>query len=189
MRPLMFSTALAMTATALCAAPALARDRDDTFRITANQVVDMADARIAQLKADLRLTPDQDKNWGPLQSAMHDMAVRRADRMTKLREQRTAADPAAQPPAAQPPADRDARVRDDRDYRDRDSRADRDAPLDLAAELRRRADDMTARAEDYRKFADAAGPLYGSLDDGQRRRFLAFVARNMFDEGEVRSRR
>ena len=205
MRTNLLTLALVAT-TALAAVPASARDRDyrdrETFVVTPNQVVDMADARIAQLKADLRLNPDQDKNWGSLQNALHAMAQRRADRMTKLREQRSAAatetapgttapGPTAAPANLDPNAppadmrdrearDRDARDRDTRDRADRDSR-DRAAP-DMVAEMRRQADAMTDRAEDYRKFADAAVPLYGSLDEGQKRRFVAFAQRNLMEE-------
>ena len=68
------------------------------------------------------------------------------------------------------------RARNDRD------RDNRDRAPDLVAEMRDRADIMTARADDFRKFADAAGPLYGSLDDRQKRRFLAFVQMNMMDD-------
>jgi hypothetical protein len=58
------------------------RDRDEMCRQTANQILDVADARIARFKADLRLTPDQSKNWGAVQTALHDMEQRRADRLS-----------------------------------------------------------------------------------------------------------
>jgi hypothetical protein len=41
----------------------------------ANQISNEVDARIAQLKASLRLTPDQEKNWPGLQSSIHDYGV------------------------------------------------------------------------------------------------------------------
>src|SRR5580765_5877266 len=92
MRHFLLMTALTAGVTAMTAAPLAARDRDrdEVFRITPNQIVDMADARIAQLKADLRLTHEQYKNGGTFQSARHDMAQQRADRMTKMREHRAA---------------------------------------------------------------------------------------------------
>lgn len=173
MRHVLLMTAMAAVVTAATPLSARDRDRDDVVRITPNQIVDMADARIAQLKADLRLTPDQDRNWGSFQSALHDMAQRRADRMTKLREQRSAQTdtPATAPvdPNAKPA---DTRVRNERD----------DPAPDLVADMRDRADLMSARADDFRKFADASGPLYGSLDDRQKRRFFAFVQMNMMDD-------
>ena len=41
----------------------------------ANQISNEVDARIAQLKASLRLTADQEKNWTGLQSAIHDYGI------------------------------------------------------------------------------------------------------------------
>jgi hypothetical protein len=41
----------------------------------ANQISNEVDARIAQLKASLRLTANQEKNWPGLQSAIHDYGV------------------------------------------------------------------------------------------------------------------
>lgn len=198
MRNVILGGVLLATTAIVTAVPLAAQDRGrgDTFVVTSNQVVDMADARIAQLKADLRLTPDQDKNWGSFQTALHDMAQRRADRMQQMREQRSAAANTAAatpaPNAVTPANDPNARPRDDlRDNRDvRERRADRDrdrdrdadrAP-DIVADMRRQADDLTAKADDYRKFADASGPLYTSLDDGQKGRFLAFTQRNMMDD-------
>ena len=185
MRHVLLMTAMAAAVTAATPLSARDRDRDDVFRITPNQIVDMADARIAQLKADLRLTPDQDKNWGSFQNALHDMAQRRADRMTRVREARSAQTDPAQPvpPSTAPaPADPNAKPIDDRDIRARNDRDDRDRAPDLAADMRNRADMMSARADDFRKFADASGPLYNSLDDRQKRRFLAFVQMNMMDD-------
>ena len=206
-KPLVFGAALLSASAMTVPLAAQDRVRDDTFTITANQIVDMADARIAQLKADLRLTPDQDKNWGSFQSALHDMALRRGDRMTKLRDQRngTTTDAAAPAPApvvgtapapvvgTAPVTDPAARPRDDRDMRDaRDARDRRDmrdsdryrAP-DLVGDLRRQADDLAAKSDDFRKFADAAGPLYTSLNDGQKGRFLAYVQRNLLEDPMV----
>ena len=184
MRHFLLMTTLAAGVTAMTAAPLAAhpRDRDDVVRITPNQIVDMADARIAQLKADLRLTPDQDKNWGSFQNALHDMAQRRADRMTKVREQRSVQTDQANPPPAGTAPDANAKPTEDRDMRARNDRDDRDGAPDLVADMRARADVMSARADDFRKFADAAGPLYGSLDDRQKQRFLAFVQANMMDD-------
>ena len=42
---------------------------------------------------------------------------------------------------------------------------------DAIARLRQGADAMTTRAAGLKKLADAAEPLYKSLDDGQKRRF------------------
>lgn len=49
-------------------------------------------------------------------------------------------------------------------------------PGDPIMLLRRRADAMSAAAIALRQLADAADPLYRSLDDGQKRRMVALVA-------------
>jgi hypothetical protein len=147
------------------------RDRDEMCRQTANQILDVADARIARFKADLRLTPDQSKNWGAVQTALHDMAQRRADRMLKLREKRAAATREAQRPDAKEGQAQDDKVQSDQDWTTID-------------EMRMQADTLSAHADDLRKIADATGPLYDSLDSSQRRRFGAFVSHYISDEPE-----
>ena len=46
---------------------------------------------------------------------------------------------------------------------------------DAIGRLRQGADAMTARAAGLKKLADAAEPLYKSLDDGQKRRFAMLL--------------
>src|SRR3981081_2808293 len=85
----------------------------------------LTDARIAAVKAGLKLNPDQEK----------------------LR-----IDPA------------NARINTQRDSQDAQK------PDDPVARLRERADTMAATAAAMKKIADAADPLYKTLDDGQKRR-------------------
>lgn len=47
-----------------------------------------AEARIAGLHAGLRLTPDQEKLWPPVEAAMRDLAKQRRDRMAGMRERK-----------------------------------------------------------------------------------------------------
>lgn len=69
--------------------PALARRGGDSRGdMTAEQIVAQADARIARIKADLRLTAEQEKNWPAFESAMHDISKSRADRLVALRAKR-----------------------------------------------------------------------------------------------------
>ena len=56
------------------------------------------------------------------------------------------------------------------------ARAAADRPADLIERLTLRADQMSQRGAALKKLADAAGPLYKSLDDGQKHRF-AMLAR------------
>ena len=103
----------------------------------------LTDARIAAVHAGLKLTPDQEKLWAPLEAAVRDFAKMRIDRANARMNARTndKAD------------DNDAQKQDD--------------PV---ARLRDRADNMAASATALQKIADAADPLYKTLDDGQKRR-------------------
>src|SRR5450759_4305973 len=98
------------------------------------------DARIAAVKAGLKLTPDQEKLWPPVEAAVRDFAKLRIDRAN-------------------------ARMNAQRD----DSQ-DAQKPDDPVARLRDRADTMATTAAAMKKIADAADPLYKTLDDGQKRR-------------------
>lgn len=154
-------------------------DRGDRMGPTANQIVDHADARVARFKADLRLTPDQSKNWDALQAAFHDIAVARADRWTamrdKMREEREKARAEANRPRDQS-AQTDPNAPAGSQSRDQTGTVDdmRRGPNEIDR-IRSMADEMSQRANDARKIADAAQPLYNSLDDRQRRRFAQFV--------------
>lgn len=96
------------------------------------------DARIAAVKAGLKLNADQEKLWPPVEAAVRDFAKLRIDRAN---------------------ARMDAR------------RDDRDAPRpDPVTRLRDRAETMATTAAAMKRIADAADPLYKTLDDGQKRR-------------------
>ncbi|GAC1330832.1 MAG: hypothetical protein NVSMB26_08610 [Beijerinckiaceae bacterium] len=163
------------------ALPAIAqRDRAPP---TANQIADEVDARIAKLKAELRLTEDQSKNWGSVQTALHDIGVGRGSRY-RLRDQPadTSRDPNAPRDAAMP-RDPNA-VRDANPPRDADDRERARTP-DEIDRMRKEADYLTDRAAELRKLADATGPLYGSLDEGQRRRFVQYLRSERDEEREM----
>ena len=140
-KPLLIAATLAVFGV-LVAAPAFAQ-KAKSDRPTANQIIAFDDARVAKLKADLRLTPDQEGNWGKLESAMKDLSKRRADRMVARWEKDTADDP-RNPPT---PGER----------------------------MRRAADAMRAQADDMKATADAVDPLWGTLDDGQKRTLSAYL--------------
>ena len=113
-------------------------------RMTAEDAQAFADARIAALKAGLKLSPDQEKNWPAVETVLRDLAKQRAARMQAQRQRRD------------------------------EARAD-NAPRDGIAMLRSRAEIMTERAAGLKRLADAAEPLYKSLDDGQKRRLRALA--------------
>jgi hypothetical protein len=109
------------------------------MRINPEDRAAFADARIAAVHAGLKLTPDQEKLWPPLEAAVRDFAKLRIDRANARMNARS----------------------DDKDAQNQD---------DPVARLRQRADNMTASGAALKKIADAADPLYKTLDDGQKRR-------------------
>jgi LTXXQ motif family protein len=126
-------------------------------RLSAEDRAAFVDAKIAAVKAGLKLTPDQEKNWPAVESAVRDFAKQRIDfANARMKE-------------------RDAR-RAERRQDNADSDASRDQNRDPVTRLRERADRMAATAAGLKKIADAADPLYKSLDDGQKRR-LAMLTR------------
>jgi hypothetical protein len=117
------------------------------WRPSTEDVSAFTDARIAALKAGLKLSAEQEKNWPAVEAAMRDLAKERAARMQARFERMQAR--------------REARR----------SGGDAPARTDTIERLRSGADVMTARAASLKKLADAAEPLYKSLDDDQKRRF------------------
>jgi LTXXQ motif family protein len=101
----------------------------------------LTDARIAGLKAGLKLTPAQEKNWPAVEAALRDRAKLRAERFEKFQK-----------------------MRDQR-------RADPSQRGDMLERMKTRADDMAVSAANLKKLTDAIDPLYKSLDDGQKQRF------------------
>jgi len=63
------------------------------------------------------------------------------------------------------------------------ARASADRPKDPIERLTMRADVMGQRAAALKKLADAAGPLYKSLDDAQKRRFVMLARLGARQEG------
>lgn len=93
------------------------------------------DARIAALKAGLKLNAEQEKFWPQLEQTLRSTAADAAARRAQIR------------------AARSDEVQND--------------PL---ARMRLRAQMMASRASDLTKIADAAEPLYKTLDEGQKHR-------------------
>jgi hypothetical protein len=74
----------------------------------------------------------------------------------------------------------DISITGDEQRRDTDSERDaRKARLDDIDEMRREADAYTVQAAVPRQIADAAQPLYDTLDDRQRRRLVQFVREDL----------
>jgi hypothetical protein len=64
-------------------------DRD---RPTVNQLVAYDEARIARLKAELRLTKEQESGWAKVEGALRDIAKRRAERTLARMDEREKSD-------------------------------------------------------------------------------------------------
>jgi gas vesicle protein len=115
---------------------AAGRDRWDRD-LSANQINDRFAARTARIKADLRLTPEQEKNWPTFDTAVKDIGKRNADLQATLQTERT-------------------QLKD---------------PYDVIQQMREEARFLGERSVDQKALADAAQPLYASLNDQQKRRF------------------
>jgi hypothetical protein len=135
---------------------------------TINQSTDWADARIAILKADLRLSPEQAQHWAGLQSALHDVAVDRSKRWASAHDLQTGRASSKAPVTSEPSND------DNERNVARERNAGVTQPDDIDA-MRTEADTLTIQAADLRKIADVAQPLYDSLDERQRHRLVQFV--------------
>ncbi len=80
-KALIVLTTAAMVAGSALTGSGFARDR---VALTANQIVDQLAARTARIKADLRLTPEQEKNWPGFESVMSDIGKKNANRQIAL---------------------------------------------------------------------------------------------------------
>ena len=116
--------------------------------LTPDQIVAASDANIERIKTELKLTPEQDKQWGNFNSAMHYLGRNGADRLAL-----------------------------------RIARARRDPPDDIIEQMRNEAQFLNDRATDQRNVADAAEPLFASLDDKQKAAFISEMVKLSRERG------
>lgn len=145
---ILVTTAALLTGTAITG-PAVARDRSARPELTAGQITDQAAARAAQMKADLRLTPEQEKNWSAFETAVVDMWKKRTEQQIAWRN----------------------------------AHAKQQGSVDLIDEMRNDAERQIDEANARKKLADAAQPLYSSLDDQQKHRFAGALFHRDRDRG------
>ena len=136
-KTLFILTTAVLVAGSVLTGSAGARDRSDRAELSANQMTDQMKARTARIKADLRLTPEQEKNWPGFESAVNGMDKTNADRQIASRTSQT------QQPGS----------------------------VDVIEQLRRQAKYLGERSVDRKTLADAAQPLFASLNDQQKQRF------------------
>jgi hypothetical protein len=137
MRKVVSFVIAALIAGAALTGSVVARDRSDRVELTANQTVAELDARIARIKADLHLTPEQEEKWSGFENAVHEISKRRADRQVARRAERS----------------------------------EQKGSVDFIEQMRQAAVSMSERSVAEKQLADAAQPVYASLDDQQKRRF------------------
>jgi hypothetical protein len=122
--------------------------QDGEPQLTADQIVANSDANIDRIKTELKLTPEQEKQWTAFNSAMHYLGHNGADRLNL-----------------------------------RIARAKRDPPDDIIEQMRNEAQFLNDRAVDQRNVADAAEPLFASLDDKQKATFIEEMVRLSHERG------
>jgi len=122
--------------------------RGPHWKMSAEDISALGDARIAAVHAGLKLTAEQEKSWPAVESALRDLAKQRSERFA--------------------------------------ARASADRPKDPIERLNLRAEVMTQRGAALKKIADAAGPLYKSLDEGQKHRFTMLARLGERDGGSER---
>jgi LTXXQ motif family protein len=92
------------------------------------------DAKLAGMKAGLRMTPDQEKLWGPFEAAVKDADKSRMDAMGQRMQ----------------------------------AQGEHMSPVDR---LEAMSDRLSQGAANVKKIAEAAKPLYDSLDESQKHKF------------------
>jgi hypothetical protein len=122
--------------------------QDGEPQLTAEQIVANSDANIERIKNELKLTPEQEKQWTGFNSAMHYLGHNGADRLNL-----------------------------------RIARAKRDPPDDIIEQMRNEAQFLNDRAVDQRNVADAAEPLFASLDEKQKAIFIEEMVRLSHERG------
>jgi hypothetical protein len=98
------------------------------------------DARVAGMKAALKLTPEQEKAWAPFETA-----VRAAET---------------------------AHMDAEKSMHDRMEKGERLTPIQHMTEM---SDHLAKASAEMKQVADAASPLYDSLDDTQKQEFGALL--------------
>ena len=130
------------------------------------------DAKLAGLKAGLRLTSDQDKLWPPFETAVRDAATLHMDQMKSMMERMRKMHQMMQ-------GMKKSDDMQDEDMKGMNAAGPAVSPIDRLEAMGQR---MSDRGAAIKKVADAAKPLYASLDDSQKRRF-ALLGREMFMMG------
>jgi hypothetical protein len=148
-----------MSATPLAHAQAPSSRTAD--RLSAAEAGALTDARISLIKATLQLTPDQEKFWPPIESAIRQRAKERQARLASVAQT----------------------VGERRDSGPLEAMRDRN-PIEF---MHRRAAALAQRSADLTKLSEAWQPLYQTFTPDQKRRMghlAMFVIRDMRERAE-----
>jgi len=132
-------------------------------RLNATELNTLTDMRVDLVKAALQLTPEQEKLWPPVESAIRANAEDRRARIAKVQET--------------------VGIRGDQ------SRADVMRNRDPIAFLQRRSQALAQRAADLDRLAEAWQPLYNTLSQEQRQRMASLAIFVLRDLSDARDRR
>jgi hypothetical protein len=132
-------------------------------RLNAADRNNLTDMRIDLVKAALQLTPEQEKLWPPVESAIRARAEDRKARVAKIQE------------TVGRRAD--------------ESRVDTLRNRDPIAFLQRRSEALAQRSADLDKLAEAWQPLYKTLNPEQRQRMGALAVLVLHDMSDAVERR
>jgi hypothetical protein len=160
------TTALLLTASSIANAQNAQTSPPPTTtpeRLNAADRNTLTEMRIDLVKAALQLTPDQEKLWPPVESAIRARAEDRKGRVAKIQE------------TVGRRAD-ESRVEN---FRNRD-------PI---AFLQRRSEALAQRSADLDKLAEAWQPLYKTLSPEQRQRMAALAIFVLHDLSDAVDRR
>jgi hypothetical protein len=113
---------------------------------------DFTDARIAALKSGLQLKPTQEKKWFALETVLREEAKTHAARAAESRKK------------AEEPHEHHDMI---------------EGLRERAKQLKAISVELETIAVEFKKLADAAEPLYESLDDAQKRRFEPLLRKHV----------
>jgi LTXXQ motif family protein len=132
----------------------------------------LLDAKLAGLKAGLKLTSDQDKLWPPFESAVRDAAKLHMEHMKSMMEH-------MQKMHEMMESMQKSEEKKSEGMNETTAPGQTMSPVDRLEAIGQR---MSEHGAAITKVADAAKPLYASLDDSQKRLF-AVLGREMFMMG------
>jgi len=157
------TTALFLTASSIANAQSSQTSSPTPERLNATELNTLTDMRVDLVKAALQLTPEQEKLWPPVESAIRANAEDRRARIAKVQET--------------------VGIRGDQ------SRADVMRNRDPIAFLQRRSQALAQRSADLDRLAEAWQPLYNTLSQEQRQRMASLAIFVLREMSEVRDRR